>query len=89
MDSRILASGPDIVVVNRSGKVYKCNTYHGGKAMYVMATASIAMPNHLFELGSWLEHTKATMTTTFGNSVSPNGMMDVSLRPVKLSSILT
>lgn len=89
VDSRILASGPDIVAVNRSGKVYKCNTYHGGKAMYVMATASIAMPDHLFELGSWLEPTKAAMTTTFGSSVSPDGMMNVFLRPVKPSSILT
>lgn len=41
VDSRILASGPDIVVVNRSGKVFKCNTYHGDKAMYVTATISI------------------------------------------------
>ena len=42
-DSKILASGPDIVAVNRSGMVYKCNTYHGGKAMYVMAATSITM----------------------------------------------
>ena len=48
VDSRILASGPDIVVVNRGGKVYKCNAYHGGKAMYVMATTSLATINHLF-----------------------------------------
>lgn len=46
VDSRILAGGPDIVVVNRNGMVYKCNTYHGGKAMYVTTTASNALPNH-------------------------------------------
>lgn len=38
VDSRILASGPDIVVVNRSGKVYKCTAYQGSKAMYVLTT---------------------------------------------------
>lgn len=46
VDSRILAGGPDIVVVNRNGMVYKCNTYHGSKAMYVTTTASNALPNH-------------------------------------------
>lgn len=48
VDSRILASGSDIVLVNRSGNVYKCNTYHGDKATYVMAATSIAMSNRLF-----------------------------------------
>lgn len=33
MDSRILGAGPDIVVVNRIGHVYKCNVYATGKAM--------------------------------------------------------
>ena len=42
-DSRILASG-DIVVVNRSGEVYKCNTYHGGKAMYTVLSSFLPCP---------------------------------------------
>ena len=87
-DSKILASGPDIVVVNRSGKVYKCNTYHGGKAMYAIAATSAALSDPLSILGR-LEPTKRATTITFGSLVSPDAAMNVFLRHVKLSSILT
>ncbi|KAF8447531.1 hypothetical protein L210DRAFT_3472417 [Boletus edulis BED1] len=51
VDSRILASGPDIVVVNRSGKVYKCNTYHGGKAMQLVGTHESNNDDRFWQLG--------------------------------------
>ncbi|KAG8217857.1 hypothetical protein J3R82DRAFT_6023 [Butyriboletus roseoflavus] len=51
VDSRILASGPDIVVVNRSGKVYKCTTYHGSKAMQLIGAHEVSNDDRFWQLG--------------------------------------
>ncbi|KAF8557295.1 hypothetical protein OG21DRAFT_1601750 [Imleria badia] len=51
VDSRILASGPDIVVVNRSGNVYKCNTYQGGKAMQRVGSHGGNNDDYFYQLG--------------------------------------
>ncbi|KAF9218216.1 hypothetical protein BS17DRAFT_791905, partial [Gyrodon lividus] len=51
MDSRILAGGPDIVVVNRNGVVYKCNVYRGGKAMQLIRHHKPDRDDHFWQLG--------------------------------------
>ncbi|KAG9318829.1 hypothetical protein JVU11DRAFT_933 [Chiua virens] len=51
VDCRILASGPDIIVVNRSGRVYKCNTYRGSKAMQLICAREVSDDDHFFQLG--------------------------------------
>lgn len=53
VDSRILASGPGIVIVNRNGEIYKCNTYNGGKAMYVAVSTSMACLNLFVQAANW------------------------------------
>ncbi|KAH7889406.1 hypothetical protein F5I97DRAFT_1801300 [Phlebopus sp. FC_14] len=51
LDSRILAAGPDILLVNRVGHVYKCSTGQGGKAMYsIWKTTSDPSKNGLGQL---------------------------------------
>ncbi|KAF9246160.1 hypothetical protein BU15DRAFT_84962 [Melanogaster broomeanus] len=51
VDSRILAAGPDMVVVNRNGTVYKCNAYHGGKAMQLIGGYRSDIDDHFWQLG--------------------------------------
>ncbi|KAH0827044.1 hypothetical protein J3R83DRAFT_4727 [Lanmaoa asiatica] len=51
VDSRILASGPDIVVVDRSGKVYKCTTYPGGRTMQLIAAHEVSNDDQFWQLG--------------------------------------
>ncbi|KIK98708.1 hypothetical protein PAXRUDRAFT_823553 [Paxillus rubicundulus Ve08.2h10] len=63
MDSRILAAGPDMVVVDRNGTVYKCNAYRGGKAMQLIGCHTPASDDNFWQLGTTHRNDECFLTS--------------------------
>ncbi|KIJ16780.1 hypothetical protein PAXINDRAFT_98585 [Paxillus involutus ATCC 200175] len=63
MDSRILAAGPDMVVVNRNGTVYKCSAYRGGKAMQLIGCHTPVSDDKFWQLGTTYRDDECFLTS--------------------------